>query len=469
MQENFQIRNSEFLGSDPYGGYGALVSQSSFSLFLNRVASAVPVTEETAMAVPAVSNGVSLISSAVAGLPMLAYRLERKDGKIAKKPLGQSWNKILNRRWNPFEASFQARQRLIVSILLHGWGYIYLARNRSNLIRELHVLDPLQVSCDDLYEQDAPFVYHYSGKNFARIPNRIPIEDIVCIPFLPYATDVTKSYGLLSSGKEAIANSLALMLYMSGYFDSISSGSFVAESPFTSGPDHDNFKEQINEAVIDMVRSNSRVFVTPKGTDFSSITADNRKSQLIETQVESVRQIARTLNVPPVLVGELSGSNWSTQEINTYLANHVVKRYSNSIEQGLSLKMFPDPRSNQEIVMDLLDLQKANIKERTEAYRAAIFSAQKTPNEVRVLMGDEPIDHPLADSLFIQSATLPLDLLEDIAKNDSKMNGSEEKPGESNEDENEDDAEKDLDRLFNLLKSRGMIISPHPKIKNGSH
>ena len=452
QDKTYHFREFDFSGSDPYGGYGALVSQQSFSLFLNRVASAVPVTEETAMIVPAVSNAVSLISSAVAGLPMSAYRLEKKDDKMVKRPLGQSWNKILNKRWTSFEASFQARQRLIVSILLHGWGYIYLARNKSNLIRELHVLDPLGVSWDDMYDSDTPYQFFcYESRNYGVIPNKIPPEDIVCIPFLPMATDITRSYGLLSSGREAIANSLALMLYMSGYFDSISSGSFVAESPFTSGPDHDNFKEQINDAVMNMVQSGSRVFVTPKGTDFQSITADNRKSQLIETQVESVRQIARICNLPPVMIGELSGSNWSTQEINTYLANHVIKRYSNSIEQALALKMFPDPLSNREIMMDLQELQKANIQERIKGNREAVYSGQKTPNEIRSLMGDSPIDHPLADSLFMQSATVPLEYLQD--------------PNEVEEVDPASDLEEDeeLYRLFKMLKARSVAHT------NGNH
>lgn len=455
---NYQVRSvPNILGNDPYGGYSALVSQDSFSLFLNRVASAVPVNEETAMAVPAVSNAVTMISSAVAGLPILAYKKKReKNNKFAKLPIGQSWDKILNKRWTPYEPSFQARQRLMVGILLHGYGYIYLARNKHDLVRELHVLDPTCVSADDLYEGYSypQMYYNYDGKNYGVIPDEIPIKDIAYVPFLPMATDLTRSYGLLTSGREAIASSLALMLYVSGYFDSISAGSYSAESPFTGGEDHDRFKEQINDAVLDMVRNRSRVFVTPQGTKFSSISVDNRKSQFVETQVENVRQIARTVGCPPVMIGELSGSNWSTQEINSYLANHVIKRWTNSIEQAVTLKLFPDPKDDREIMFDLQDLQKANVKERAEAARAQVYSGQKTPNEIRASNGDPPIDHELADELFMQSATVPLSLLEQMQQSNSQSSDPAD-PVDSEETDPEDpDNEQEMNRLLDLLLIR---------------
>ena len=443
------------IGDDPYGGYGQLVDQHQFGDFIERIASYIPVTEETAMQVPAVYSGVSFIADVVGFTPIKAYKLVRKDKKEERHPLGQSWDYILNCRWNECESSFQSIQRLIMNIIFDGCGYIYLSRNPySNLVRELYVLDSRCVS--PRFTQGTMLTKGWDV-NVEGLPRFVEDKDIVYIPKLPMSFDYRYSYGILRCGRRAIANSLALMAYQGGFFDSIAAGRFFIESPFQTGEKHDKYTEQIAAAIQNMVRSRHGTLVMPKNTKVTSITADNRRSQMHETKIESIREISRLLGLPKVLLNEYSDSTWTMQDLSTLLTNLVIKRYTAGIQKALQIKLFNNRPDNRHLLFDLSELQRSNPQSMAETYNKEIFSGQKTLNEIRMERGLMPDPHPYANELIIQSASVPLSLLESIyaSKTAAMKNGTDPDETDPEPPESEEKSLYIVNRLRQLVNGNG--------------
>ena len=390
------------------------------------------VSEANAMKVPAVINGVNFLAGTVAGLPIQAFVPEGNGAK----PAGQFVNRMLNKAWNLNTSSFSARFSLMVSVLLHGRGFVYLARNMHNVVRELHVLDQSKV-------QEHPTKSNYWLLDVNGLPNEVSASDIIYIPFLVSSYNPKESYGLLKRGARAINICLAIEEYLSGYFDSAASGNFAAEAPVKGKEAYEIFKERISDAVSFMKRSGSRVLTLPAGTNFTTISNDSRRSQLVENRVESVRQIARLLTLPPIVLAENSGTTWSLQDIDRFLAMHTIKRWKNAIEQEFTLKLFPNITDQRYISLDLSELQKAMLADRITAHRIAINSAQLTPNEARAEENRPEYEGEGGDTLYMQSATVPLENLVQEEEIDPEETDPEEEEETDPEEEEETDPEEE--------------------------
>lgn len=358
------------------------------------------ITEDDAMKVPAVYNAVSFIAGTVAGLHFEAFIKDQETNST--EPAGAYINRMLNRAWNPNTSSYLARFCLMTSCLLHGKGIAYIARNIHNVPRELHVLDQGEI-------QPHPTKPDYWLSEVNNLPKEIPDRDIIYIPFMVSSKNAKHSYGILKKGARSINICLAIEEYLSGYFDSAASGNFAAEAPVKGNEAYQKFKEKISDAVAFMKRSGSRVLTLPAGTNFTTISNDSRRSQLVENRIESVRQIARFVNLPPVILGENSGTNWSLKDVDRFLAMHTINRWKNLFQQEFQLKLFPNRNDERFIRLDLSELQRAMLADRLAANQKAINSAQLTPNEAREKENMPRDPSPMADKLYIQSATILLD------------------------------------------------------------
>ena len=106
---------------------------------------------------------------------------------------------------------------------------------------------------------------------------------------------------------------------------------------------------------------------------------------------------------------------------------HTIKRWKNAIEQEFTLKLFPNITDQRYISLDLSELQKAMLADRITAHRIAINSAQLTPNEARAEENRPEYEGEGGDTLYMQSATVPLENLVQEEEIDPEETDPEEK------------------------------------------
>ena len=400
------------------------------------------VSEDDAMKVPAVFNGVNFIAGTVAGLPFQAFEPSGNGAEVIKGYI----NRMLNRSWTPTMSSFLSRFALMTSVLLHGRGIIYIGRNPHNVPRQLFVLDQAKVQP----HQSRPDYWYV---NVPGLPNEVPDSDIIYIPFMVKTNSPLDAYGMLKKGARSINICLAIQDYLAGYFDSAASGNFAAEAPVSGKDAFNKFKKRIAEAVQFMKYNKSRVLTLPAGTNFTTISNDSRRSQLVENHIESVRQIARFFNLPPVVLGENSGTTWSLQDIDRFLSMHTIKRWKNTLEQQFALKLFPKFTDERFISLDLSELQRAMLKDRLESYRIAINSAQMTPNEARELEHRPEYEGEGGDKLYMQGATVPVDNVGQQNSEDSNNDESGEGDDIDEEGTDTDDNEENSNRIIEEIRT----------------
>ena len=107
-----------------------------------RATSGVSVDEETALTYSAVFSAVKVISETIALLP---WRVFREDGNRRELLAGIDLDILLHRAPNDDMTSFQFREFLIASALLHGNGYAEIERSHGGGIIGLHPTIPSRV------------------------------------------------------------------------------------------------------------------------------------------------------------------------------------------------------------------------------------------------------------------------------------------------------------------------------------
>ena len=127
------------------------------------------------------------------------------------------------------------------------------------------------------------------------------------------------------------------------------------------------------------------------GIKYKQVTVDPVTAALIESEIFSINDIARMLNIPPHMLAEMSHSTFSniehqTMQFVTYTLRPLVKR----LEVELERKLFaPGTHS---VKFDLEGLLRGDTEARTALYHGAILDGWMSRNEVRRLEGLEPMD-----------------------------------------------------------------------------
>jgi HK97 family phage portal protein len=130
------------------------------------------------------------------------------------------------------------------------------------------------------------------------------------------------------------------------------------------------------------------------GIKYKQLSIDPVAAQLVQSETMSLQDIARILNIPPHMIGELSHATFSNIEHQTiqfvqYSLRPVIKR----IEVELESKLFRDSEIGEYDVKFVLDgLLRGDTAARAAFYHSAITDGYLSRNEVREIEGLEKAD-----------------------------------------------------------------------------
>jgi HK97 family phage portal protein len=338
------------------------------------------VDNSTALKITAFYAGIRLISENIASLPR-AVRHYTAEGTVEET--AHTVYRLINVRPNDYTNTFDFWN--CMTTWLEGWGnaYAVIVRGQDGRPASIHQVHPTAVS--------STFV---NGKRWYRVTvaeqglswltGTYSADDI--LHFMLVTLDGLDGVNPVVYNALALGKNLATERFSSDYYRNKGNIRAVMETDGSLGDEaYDRFVDHFKAASADN-------FSTPLleyGIKYKQLSVDPMAAQLVQSETLSLQDVARILNIPPHMIGELSHATFSNIEHQTiqfveYTLRPIIKRF----EVELRTKMFfPSEVGGYDIEFALGGLLRGDTAARSAYYHNAILDGYMSRNEVRELEG----------------------------------------------------------------------------------
>lgn len=136
------------------------------------------------------------------------------------------------------------------------------------------------------------------------------------------------------------------------------------------------------------------------GMSYQAISGNSKDSQLLETRLFNIQDVARFFSINPVLLGDLSHSSYSTIEASLLeFVTHTLYPYITLIENELKRKLIKPSEKNLYIDLDAGFILKSDKNSQANYLSTLVSSGIMTRNEAREQLGLNAMEG--ADELII--------------------------------------------------------------------
>jgi HK97 family phage portal protein len=375
----------------------AITSQSFGGILGSPGYSGIPVTEQTALGLSALSCGIRVISEAVGSLPPVLYKVTENNTKrqpnhplslVLKNPNPEATRPVL---WESFVATG----------LMYGNGFLEIVRDQSGRCIEIWNLHPqhVQVLRDSVTGR---LVYRVTNSmsggpgGQAGTQTQLTSDDIIHVPF-NITPDGSVGYRLLNLARDTIGFGLAAQRYGCSLFRNMGRPAGMIEVPCSIKLNEDGRENLRKSFTSNHAGENvGTVGIMEQGLTFTSIDlATNEQTQYQQLLTFFVYEVARLLNIPPFKLHSLDSATWnnSAAQQEAFLST-TLRPLLEKLECELEKKLLmPSEQGSFDIEFDTHELLRADKPTRYTTYETALQGAAfLTINEVRAEEGYPPID-----------------------------------------------------------------------------
>lgn len=344
-----------------YTSSGYVDSLGRVGRFFQGSWSATYVDGKTALGIPAIWRGVTLISDAIGALPIHAYRhgeLVYQTPKILDRPV-------------PTETRMETYAAMAASLIVHGNYIAVLGEPGANGLPEyFYPVEPDRVQVSR--ESDGRVVYRIDEKPYDK-------SEILHIKYFTMPGSLVGE-GILAAQKQAIGKGIAINEYAAKYFDGGVLPSAVIKS---SNPDLSQEEaDALKSAWLSMYSSRNRApAVLNASTSFEVLSSNAQESQLIEAQQQSLVEAANILGLPAYYLGAPNSSRTYTnvEQENLQLVRWSIQPIAERIEQAMSDLLV----RGQYAKFNYDSLLRTDTLSRYQAHKIALEAGFLTVDEVR--------------------------------------------------------------------------------------
>lgn len=354
---------------------------------------------------------IKILSETVSKLPLKIYQ----DSGGVRKATDHYLYPLLKLRPNPYMSASDFWKTIETLRNIHGNAYAWLdiarvGRNAGK-VTGMYPLDPtkVRVYVDDVglissrnsvwyvftdnlgkeYKINADEILHFKGITTNGMVGISPI------------TALKNSVESAKSAEQFLNNSYQSGMTTKGIIQYVGDLSQTAKETFRS-----KFEEMSNG-----LKNANRVSLLPIGYQYQPISLSMTDAQFLENTQLTVRQLTAAFGIKSHQVNDLVKASYaSTSEQNREFYTDTLMAILTMYEQELTYKLFLNSeiaagyytKFNADVIL------RADPKTRYEAYRTAIQSGLKTPNEVRALEEDPPL--PGGDKLLVNGNMMPIEM-----------------------------------------------------------
>ncbi len=326
------------------------------------------VDTNTALGVPAIYRGVTLIADAIGALGLHSYR----NGRMVK-PTPQILIKP-----NPQETRIETISAMAASLILDGNYIAVLGERGANGLPDMFY--PVAIDRVNLNRVDGRIVYRIDEQVY-------DADDILHIKNFTLPGEFF-GRGIVETQKQAIGKEIAINEYASRYFDGGVNPTAVIKS---GNPDLTQEEaDALKTAWLSMYSGRNRQpAVLNSTTDFEILSSNAQESQLIEAQIQGLTEAANILGLPAYYLGAPNSSRTyaNVEQENLQLVRWSIQPIAERIEQALSELLV----RGQTAKFNYDTLLRTDTLSRYQAHAVGLTNGFLTVDEVRDMENRDPI------------------------------------------------------------------------------
>jgi HK97 family phage portal protein len=327
------------------------------------------VDQNTALGIPAIYRGITLISDAIGALPLCAYRNKRKvipTPQILIRPV-------------PNETRMETISAMAAALIVHGNYIAVLGEPGVNgLPDSIYPVSPDRVQ---VAKENGRIIYKIDEKSYDQ-------SEIMHIKNFTMPGDLVGK-GILAVAKQALGKEIAINEYAARYFDGGVNPTAVIKS---ANPDLTQEEaDALKNAWMAMYSSRNRSpVVMNSSTDFEVLSSNAAESQLVEAQTAGLTEAANILGLPPYFLGSPNSSRTysNVEQENLQLVKWSIQPIAERIEAAFSDLLV----RGQVAAFEYESLLKTDTASRYDAYAVALSSGFLTVDEIRDYENLDPMD-----------------------------------------------------------------------------
>ena len=340
----------------------------------------------SALKLSAVYAAISLISNAIAALPIYVKQHKDDADTILEN------NPIQKLFYNMLQTKHTAIKQLVFDLLLWGNAFMYIKR-KDGKPEKLIYLQHGDVQIDYKKEQD---LVQYNVSNHIAIPKLVKQEDMIHFAkdtydgingrgFMYFASDIINLAGFT---QKAAGNFFGSGCNLTGILQ--------FKRPLKPGQ-----QEQIRSQWMQIHSSGGGGLGVLEGdSEYIPISQNSADAQMLETREFNITEIARFFNINPVLLGDLSHSSYNDiEQSQIEFCTHTLLPIINLFEDELNRKLITNSR--QYIDLDESELMKGNMTTLANYYSTLVSNGIITIDESRKQLGFNPFNDGYSNKILI--------------------------------------------------------------------
>lgn len=345
-------------------------------------------TKKNAIGLSAFFSATNLISNSIALMPVSENQLNDNKRTVVEN------SNITPLFYNMFLTKFNVFKKIVEDVILKGNAYLYINRDEAGHPKSLTYLRPSQVAIQyNELTQDLYYLVTSSNK----VTKKKILDKDMC-HFVMHSNDGVNGLSIISYATRTIDSANATEQSAKQFFDSGCSinGIVRLKNPIVSDKQRNDIRQ--NWAQIHGGDNCSGVCVLSGVEDFTPITSDPNKSQMLETRRFNITEVARWFNINPILLGDLSHTSYNDIEAaNIEFVQHTLLPWIEMIQNELTRKLIVNKKRY--IDLDENVLLKSNKTNMANYCKTLVTGGIMTANEARAQLGLNPMDG--ADRLIV--------------------------------------------------------------------
>jgi HK97 family phage portal protein len=341
-------------------------------------ASGQAVNSQTAQALPAVHCAISVLSEAIASLPIHVY-IQQNETRTRSQ--NHHIERLLNQAPNDNSmTAYDFKLALMRAMLLRGNAYAHIQYDGTGKPNQLTLLHPDSVIIRKDNQRLLGYQIALENGRFANLLK----EEMLHLKY--HTDDGIEGKSPVQICREAIGLGLAQQEHGARLFKNgvRPSGVFETDALFKDENSIKRLKDSLTEAHTGSANS-GKILLLEQGLKFKPISLSNQDAEWLAARNFSVVDVARMFKLSPIFLQDYSNSTYANfTEASRAFLGQTLRPLLTNIQQEFSNKMLSDRyRTNTIIEFNTADLLRANSTERYEVYDAAIRNGVMSPNEVR--------------------------------------------------------------------------------------
>lgn len=335
----------------------------------------------SALNLSAVFRCVDLISDSLAMLPIEV--VNRTEKHITEKP-NHSLNVVFKNGLNNL-TKYEFMKMMIQSVLIKGNAYALIQRANDGTVTGLRFVESGDVNIH--YDKNAPSRLYYTCN---LIQNK-KIEPINIIHLYKYSFDGITGRSVISYAERTLKLSQSSENSALGLFENGCnlSGVLKVEGQL-SKEQRQSIHSTWNQA---MGNGGNGLAVLQGNMSYQPIQLSAEDSQLLQSRLFQVGEIARFFGINPVLIGDLSHSSYNNLEAaQQEFLLHTLQPYISMIEEEFTRKLFKPSESNLSINLDETAILRTDKQALASYYGTLLDRGILCINEVRKELGYSEVE-----------------------------------------------------------------------------